>query len=100
MRILATAHPSETYRWYQSIRDFVIQARLTNNRLYYYEVSLDGNRPEKCLPEATVKALFPTGIPLRDRPFSIKENRDFYTVLNRNRNRFRADYQKLKNPRL
>lgn len=93
MKILATAKPSRQYRWYKSISDFVIQARLTNSQVRYYEVS--DWRNEKCLQEELVKALFPLGL-IKDRPFLVKENQNFYAVLHRRKKQYKEIYNKLK----
>jgi len=94
MKILATAKPNQKYRWHKNI-DFVIQARI-NNKIRYYEVA-DGR--ENCISEELVKLLFPNGM-IKDRPFLAKENPDFYVVLNRNKKRYKDNFNKLKGDNL
>jgi len=90
MKLLATARPNKKYRWHNNI-NFVIQARI-NNKIRYYEV---GDGYEHCLSEELVKLLFPNGM-IKDRPFLAKENKEFYAVLNRRKNRYKETYEKLK----
>jgi len=92
--ILATARPSRRYRNYMSIADLILQAQLVNGRVIYYETHLNKEWTVQ-VKEETVKAMFPVGKSLRDQPFRGQENRDFYTVLNRHRNRYKAPYQAL-----
>jgi hypothetical protein len=95
MRVLATAKPNRLYRWWHNLEYTTIQARLTNETIHYYELdsfSLKG----KMLTEEFVKELFPIGIPIANRPFLAKDNINFYTVLHRNRVRYKDAYLKLK----
>lgn len=91
IQILATAIGNKKYRWHRNI-NFTIQARLVNNQVRYYEIT---DNYESCLSEQLVKSLFPNGM-IKDRPFLVKENQDFYAVLNRHKNHYKAIYEELK----
>lgn len=90
--IIATAHPNKRYRWYHSISDFIIHAQLQNSQVRYYEIADDRN---KCLSEKLVRDLFPDGILIKDRPFLVKENREFYAILHRHRKEYQNTFTQL-----
>lgn len=95
MRVLATARPNEKYENIKSIQDMILETRLINNEIHYFETHT--KKPDWIveIKESTVFALFGSpDIPIHDRPFLIHENREFYIVLKR---KFHPEaYQKLK----
>jgi len=93
MRILAIAKPNAGYRWYRNFENVVLEARLVNNKIKYYEI-WDGEQKE--LSEKAVKNMFRPGYSLNDQPFLLKGNREFYAVLNRNLEEYHADYLVIK----
>jgi len=96
--ILTTARPSKRYRNYRSIADLILQARLVNGRVVYYETHLGDTQGREWtvrVKEETVRSMFPTGKRIKDQPFRVQENKDFHIVLNRHRTRFKEPYQKL-----
>ena len=95
MKILARAKPSKRYRWYNSISDLILQARLVGGRVIYYELHESDSSWSKSLSQDQVKAMFPKGKRIKDQPFLKKENRDFYTVLHRRKEKYKAAYQLL-----
>ncbi|GAF75985.1 unnamed protein product [marine sediment metagenome] len=95
-RTLAIATPSDVYRWYRSLRRVTVEARLREGKIYYYEKF---NGSERRISEQLVIEMFPTTGMVRERPFLVKENQDFYAVLNRHKNRYKDQYKKLKNKR-
>lgn len=92
--ILATAKPNKIYRWHNSIKDIILQAKLINNRVMFYEL---WNGSIKCLPENFIKSLFPKNTLIKDRPFTEKGNKDFYAVLHRNQIKYRQKFNEIKN---
>lgn len=100
MRILAKARPNQTYENIMSISDLVLEARLMNNKITYWETH--SSKPDWVvrLKESTVHALFPVDKIRRERPFLVKENRDFYAVLNRHKVLYHERFIKIKNPKL
>jgi len=96
--ILTTARPSKRYRNYRSIANLILQAHLVNGRIVYYETHLGTNLGKEWtvrIKEETARALFPVGKSIKDQPFRAQENKDFYTVLNRHRKRYKEAYQRL-----
>lgn len=93
-RTLAIATPSDSYRWYRSLKTLILEARLHDGKIYYYEKF---NGTERRISEPLVREMFPTTGMVRERPFLVKENTDFYAVLNRHKNRYKDQYKKLKN---
>ena len=91
MKLLATATKNKRYRWRRNIT-FTLEARLVGNQVRYYEIT---SMYESCLSEEIVQTLFPNGM-IKDRPFSAKENPDFYAVLYRYKKRYKELYRKLK----
>lgn len=96
MRVLATARPNMRYRWHSSIRKVRLEARLKNNKVRYYEVF---NGDVHCISESLTLSLFPTDCVIRDRPFLVRENQDFYTVLRRHTLKYKEQYKQLKRPK-
>lgn len=92
VRTLAVATPSLRYRWYTSLRQTSLEARLVNGRVIYYE---NHKGRARAVAETTVRALFPTDCVIRDRPFLARDNKEFWVVLNRGRHTFKDEYKKL-----
>lgn len=99
MRVLATAKPSLQYEHCYNFSKVTLEARLVNNRIHYYEIN-KRTAAVHLLAEDLVKALFPLDCPIKERPFLIKENRDFWVVLNRNRTKYQEQYKRIKNKQL
>lgn len=97
MKILASAHPNKQYEHYANLRNTVIQAKLINNKIIFYE--LDRQRPnwKKRQPEQFVKSLFLNGIAIKSQPFTKQGNRDFYVILYRDKIRYRECFKQLLN---
>ena len=89
-KILARAFPNESYRWYHSLQDIFLEARLSNDTVIFYEVC---GIETKRLTSDVVRTLFPLGVKFKDRPFLISENVDFYTVLRRKKKKYREAYK-------
>lgn len=90
MKILATAKPNKKYRWRENV-NFTIEARHINNQVRYYAIHVKFKR---CLTEKIVRLLFPERL-VKNCPFLSSENQDFYTVLNRNKKKFKDKFKKL-----
>jgi hypothetical protein len=97
MRILATAKPNQTYENLHSISDLVLQAQLINNNVSFYETHEKDENWVKRLSVELVKSMFIRNKRIIERPFLASENRDFYTVLYRDKRKFKERYKKLKN---
>lgn len=98
MKLLAKAHPNQTYENIQSISDIILEARLTdNNQVYFYETHI--KRPEWIvkISEETVLDLFVSSVLIKERPFLLKENKDFDIILNRNKKHYIEAFEILKN---
>ena len=98
MKVLATARPNKQYRWRASLTNIILQARLKNNKISYYEITTGSIHPKR-LSVDSVQAMFPTGILITDRPFLVADNRDFYAVLNKHVLKYKEVYRKIKNKR-
>jgi hypothetical protein len=97
MKLLAKAYPNQCYENIQSISDIIIEARLTdNNQINFYETHI--KRPEWVvkISEETVKSLFPHSVSIKERPFLLKENKDFDIILNRNKKHYIEAFENLK----
>lgn len=94
MRLLAKAKPNTRYVWYRNFVTVHLEARLMNNKIFYYEI-WDGK--ERRISEESVRNMFRTGSSIKDQPFLVRENRDFYAVLNRNLKDYFPHYKELKN---
>jgi hypothetical protein len=93
MKTLAIAKPNKRYRWYSSLRQVTLEARLCNNKVHYYELC---NGTVNRISEELVRSMFPTGCLIKERPFLVRENHDFYVVLNRHRVNYKPLYKQLK----
>ena len=100
MRTLAKAHPSKHYRWYKSIASIVLEARLSNNNIYYYEIDTNpGNGlvfKERRISEQDVRNMFRTDKVIKKQPFLVNENKDFYSILNQHRIRYQERFRQIK----
>jgi hypothetical protein len=94
MRVLAVAKPNKRYRWFGNLASVTLEARLSNNRVQYYEVD---KIVERRIEIAEVEAKFLVDHPIKKQPFLVSENRDFYAVLNRHRKMYLARYIEIKN---
>jgi hypothetical protein len=91
MKAVIIAKPNEKYVWKDTFTKCTIQAVvLEDGHISFLEYF---NGRVNTLSEELVKSLFPTEISLSDRPFLIKENEVFYTILNRKRSRYREKYK-------
>lgn len=83
MKILAKAFPNKKYFGIRSIRDLVLEARLRNNKVEFFETHSDNKNWIVPLREELVNAMFPLEVSTFEKPFLPDENKDFWTVLNR-----------------
>ena len=97
MRILATASPNKSYENIQCISDLILEARLENNKIKYFETHTKDKTWVIELKENRVFSLFSDEVPVYERPFLFKENRNFYFILHRERPRFHQFYLNIKN---
>jgi len=80
-KVIATALPSKKYRWYSCFENVILEIRVTDTgRHSFYEIN-GGLKAEKHIPSDTVNCLFRTDCRISDRPFLVKENRLFYSIL-------------------
>ena len=93
MRVLATAKANKLYRWWRNLAGITLEARIINNKIVFYECSIGR---EHCLTEDIVKSLFCLDRHIKEQPFLMKENKDFYVVLNKHRARYVERYQQIK----
>lgn len=95
MRVLATARPNEKYENIKSIQDIILEARLINNEIHYFETHT--KKPDWVveIKELTIHLLFDQcDKPITNIPFLIHDNKEFFIVLKR---KFHPEaYQKLK----
>lgn len=96
MRVLATAHPNKNYTGIYSIRDMVLEARLINNKVHYFETHTNNPNWVVELKESLVFSLFPLECGKYDAPFQVNSNKKFWTVMNRENWNFKPLYLKLK----
>jgi hypothetical protein len=81
LTIIAKANPSRKYKWFSCFENVRLEARLTDTgRHSFYEINL-GLKAEKRISADTVKTLFRSDCRVCDRPFLIKENQQFYSIL-------------------
>lgn len=98
MKVLAKAYPNPRYMHYNNVKRVVLEARLTGNRVHFYEVDTE-NGKSKFRDEQFIKELINgKGESINRRPFlhNSKVNADFYAVLMRNRKRYRDTFLQLK----
>jgi len=94
MKILAAAKPNLMYENINSIKDLVLEARLINGRVFFYETHSNHKNWKVCISEKTVKLLFKNG-QIKKRPFLTKENKNFTIVLYRHKKRYYKLYKQL-----
>lgn len=97
MKILAKAKPNQMYENIISISDLVLEARLVNENIVYYETHTRNYNWVVCISEPLVKSLFINDVGIKQRPFLERENKEFYAILHRNKNRYKEQFLKLKN---
>ena len=91
MRKIAIGTPNMLYNHYYNLKNMVIEARIANKKIVYYEVGPDY---ETCLSSDLVLSMFATDkLKLRDKPFLIKENRALWTVLNRKKVKYKTKFR-------
>ena len=79
--IIAKAIPSRKYKWFACFENVRLEARATDKgRHSFYEINT-GLKAEKRISAETVKTLFRSDCRVCDRPFLIKENIVFYSIL-------------------
>ena len=96
MRLLAVAKPNKLYIWHQNLKNVTLEARLVNNKVVFYEI-WDG--AVRRISEKSVHNMFKPEYSHKDQPFLIKENREFYAVLNRHLKKYHSQYVTIKNKR-
>jgi hypothetical protein len=90
MKYLVKATPNKDYVWKDTFKKCEINALFENEHVSFLEYF---NGKVNTLSEELVLSLFPTDVSLRDRPFLIKENEMFYTILRRKNPRYTEKYQ-------
>lgn len=95
MKVLATAHPNEGYRWYSSISSIRLEARISRKgKILFFSVDSKLNTENRHRQEI-IESMFPTDVIRRKRPFLIKGNEDFYAILMRHRKKYENIANKL-----
>jgi hypothetical protein len=89
MRYFIIAKPNENYIWKSTFKHCTINAVLEDEHISFLEYFNGRVNP---LSEELVLSLFPIDVTLRDRPFLIKENEIFYTILRRKNPRYKEKY--------
>ncbi len=92
MKIICTAIPNKNYTWSNNIRSFKLHACIENKHIVFYEEYANNLN---LLSEEFIHNLFPIGVPIRDKPFLIIENKEFYTILNRKKKKYNAEFIKI-----
>ena len=97
MKKLASASPSSLYEHYNCLNDIIIEAMLIDdNKVIFIETHKNNPSWIVEIKTETVHALFANDKPKKERPFLIKENFNFYAVLNRDKERYQEIFKKLK----
>lgn len=96
-KILAKAYPNKGYVNIKCIEDVVLEARLVNNHVVFVETHATDPEWVPTLREDRVQSLFDATQPEKERPFLIKENSEFYTVLYREQKRFHTHWKHIRN---
>jgi hypothetical protein len=94
--ILAKARPNQLYMYINNLADLVLEAHLVGNQIHYFETHKNNPNWVVRLKEDTVKALFVDDINIKQRPFLAKENINFFTILYREKAKYRHQFQILK----
>jgi len=92
MIILAVAKRNEFYVWKNTFAKCTIEAVLENDHVSFIE---HYNGHVTILREELVRSLFPKDTPIRDRPFLIKDNKEFYAILNRKKEKYKHIFEKI-----
>jgi hypothetical protein len=96
MKVLAIAKKNEGYVWKKTFEKCIIEVVLENEHITFLEYY---NNKVNTLSEELVQSLFPkeenSETPIRECPFLIKDNVDFYTILNRKKEVYKKAYQKI-----
>jgi hypothetical protein len=92
MIILAVAKRNEFYVWKNTFAKCTIEAVLKNDHVSFRE---HYNGHVTILREELVQSLFPKDIPIRDRPCLIKDNKEFYAILNRKKEKYKHIFEKI-----
>ena len=92
-----TAKPNPMYRWYNNFREVEFFAEVTDGRNVTFH--LVENTKIKQVSQQFVREFFPEDKRLKDRPFTRKDNPDFYAVLYRNRKRYHQIFETLLKPK-
>jgi len=96
MKILAKAYPNPLYINHNNLKDVVLEARLVNDQVRFYETHPETTNKEICLSEKVVRSLFPLGKSKTDQPFLKHINKEFWAVLYRRRKRHNEQVTELK----
>jgi hypothetical protein len=91
MKAIIIAKPNEKYVWKGTFEKCIIQAVILEDGHISFLEYFNGR--VNTLSESFVESLFPIEISLNDRPFLIKENEVFYTILNRKKAKYREKYK-------
>ena len=95
MKSIARAYPNQRYLFFNSIKNAVVEARITENgKIYFYSMEDIG---EKRINEKDVLQMFPTDTRVNKRPFNYKENKNIWAILNRKKKKYRKKFQTLIN---
>jgi len=96
MKVLATAKRNELYVWNQTFKKVVIIAALENDHIVFLEYF---NNNVNTLSEDLVQSLFPREnipeTPIRDCPFLVKDNENFYAVLHRKNVLYKEKFEEI-----
>jgi hypothetical protein len=85
MIVLAVAKVNEHYLWKSTYAKCIIEAVINDDKEIQFLEHFNGHT--NVLTEAFVQTLFPMECVLRDRPFLIRDNVVFYTILHRDKKR-------------
>jgi hypothetical protein len=96
MKILATAKPNATYENIRCIEDLILEARLINNEIHYFETHIKDKTWVVEIPLKTINSLFSEEVQKKERPFLIWNNKVFWAVINRHEEKYKEIYKKLK----
>lgn len=83
--VLAAARPNEQYIYSSNFAGVTLEARRVNDQVRFYEMN---NGHEHSLSEEIVKHMFKPNYPIKEQPFRVNENMEFWAVLNRRQKRF------------
>jgi hypothetical protein len=95
MIVLAKAKPNMRYENYLSISDLILEARLMEKKIIFYETHTKDKDWVVPVKEETVKDLFLRTNNIKGRPFLKSENKEFFSVLFRKKARYKDQFSKL-----